>query len=118
MGVLKGFIAAAVPSIIVAGRFLIPGKWDVGMTWFFAVTGLVATFVGCVIAVVVLRRRVARLPIVAILIIGAVVAGILLAIFPTMWSWPFAGIGFVVAWVLMSAGFTMALTYAAGYRYA
>lgn len=118
MGIVKGAIATVLPSCIVAARFLIPGDWDVGFTWFFAVTGLIATFVGCLAAVLLVRRRLVRIPVFLVAIIGVAVAAILLAIFPTMPRWPFTGIGFIVSWVLMAAGFTVAFTCGASYRYA
>ena len=117
MNLAKGAIATVLPASIVAARFLIPGAWDNAYTWFFGVTGFIATLVGCLGAVLVLRRRIAHIPALVVVLIGGAVAGVLLAIFPTMPSWPFAGIGFVVAWVLMSAGFTVALIFGVGYRY-
>jgi hypothetical protein len=118
VNVVKGAIASVLPAAIVAARFLIPGEWDVGFTWFFAITGLIATFIGCLVAAIVVRRRLTRLPVLAVSIIAVVVAAILLAIFPTMPRWPFTGVGFIVSWVLMAAGFTMVFTYGASYRYA
>ena len=118
MSIVKGAIVSLLPAAIVAARFLIPGEWDVGFTWFFAITGLISTFIGCLVAAIAVRRRLSLLPVVAVSIIAVLVAAILLAIFPTMPRWPFTGIGFIVSWVLMAAGFTMVLTYGASYRYA
>jgi peptidoglycan/LPS O-acetylase OafA/YrhL len=114
----KGTIATVLPAVIVAARFFVPGDWDNSYTWFFGVTGLVATFLGCLAAVVLLHRQLAHIPMWVLALIAVVVAGVLLAIFPTMPSWPFAGVGFIVAWVLMAAGFTAVLVYGAGHRYA
>lgn len=118
MAIAKGVIASVLPALIVMARFLIPGDWSVGMTWFFAVTGLVATLVGCLAAVVALRRRVALLSVRVVLALSVAVAVLLLAIFTTMPSWPFTGIGFVVTWVFLAAGLTWGLTYAASYKHA
>ena len=116
----KVAIASVLPALIVAARFAIPGllgsKDD--LTWFFAITGLLATLVGCLGAAFPLRRRIAHIPSVLVTAVAIAVAAALLAIFPTMPQWPFTGEGFVVAWVLMSAGFTAALVYAISYRYA
>jgi len=120
MSATKVAIASVLPASIVAARFAIPGlmgsKDD--LTWFFALVGLLATLIGCLCAALPLRRRIAHIPFVP-LVVGAIgVAATLLAIFPTMPHWPFTGEGFIVAWVLMSAGFTAGLVYAISYRYA
>jgi hypothetical protein len=116
MAIAKGAIVSVLPALIVMARFLIPGDWSDGMTWFFAVTGLVATLFGCLAAVVVFRHRVALLSVRVALGLSVAVAVLLLAIFTTMPSWPFTGIGFVVSWVLLAAGLTLGLTYAASYK--
>jgi hypothetical protein len=120
MSAMKVAIASVLPALIVAARFAIPGlmgsKDD--LTWFFAVAGLLATLVGCLGAALPLRRRIAHIPFVAVVAVAIGVAAALLAIFPTMPQWPFTGEGFIVAWVLMSAGFTAVLMYAISYRYA
>lgn len=110
-------IVALVPSFIVAARFLLPGSLNDGYTSFFALVGFFATMVGCLIAVVLLRRRAARIPLWVVLAISVVVASVLLAVFPTMPSWPFAGEGSIVAWVAMAAVFTVALLAGASRRY-
>lgn len=120
MGVVKAVIASVVPALIVAGRFLLfREEGDIhGYAAVFAILGFSATLAGCVIAVVVLRRRLIRIPVFVVTAIAVAVAGVLLAIYPTMPSWPFTGEGFVVAWVLIAAGVTAALMYGAGWRYA
>jgi hypothetical protein len=116
----KVSIASVLPALIVAARFAIPGlmgsKDD--LTWFFAITGLFATLVGCLGAAFPLRRRIARVPSVLVAAVAIAVAAVLLAIFPTMPQWPFTGVGFIVAWVLLAAAFTAALFFAISYRYA
>lgn len=120
MTATKVAIAAVLPALIVAGRFVIPalsGSKD-NLTWFFAVTGFLATLVGCLAASVPMRRRITAVPHLWITAVGIAVAAALLAIFPTMPNWPFTGVGFIVAWVLMAAGFTAAFLFAVSYRYA
>jgi hypothetical protein len=116
--VSKILTIAVVPSAIVAARFLIPGAWNNGNTWAFAIIGFVATFVGCIAAAIALRRRVSRTPYAAVVAVCVVVAAALLVIFTTMPSWPFAGVGFIVAWVALAASLTIAFTFGASYRYA
>jgi peptidoglycan/LPS O-acetylase OafA/YrhL len=118
MNIARTGISAVLPAAIVAARFIVLESWDSSYTWFFATTGFLATLFGCGAAAVFLHRRISRTPILAVTGISVVVAGVLLTIFPTMPSWPFTGEGFVVAWVLMSAGFMTALLFAASYRYA
>jgi len=120
MTATKVAIAAVLPSLIVAARFVVPAlsNSERGLTWFFAVAGFLATFVGCLIAALLLRRRITLVSELWVVAIAIVVAAVLLAIFPTMPSWPFTGEGFIVVWVLMAAGFTAALLYVVGYRYA
>lgn len=118
VSIAKGFTAATVPSVIVATHFLVGDLWSYGMAWFFAMTGSAATFAGCLAAVLVLRRRVAQLPYVAVLTVSAIVAGLLLVLFQAMSpSWPVASVGLMMSWVLMAAGFMMALICGASYRY-
>jgi preprotein translocase subunit Sec61beta len=102
----------------VVACFLIPGAWGNGNTWFFAIVGFVATSIGCFGAAVLLRRRIALTPHAIVAVAGICVAVVLLAVFSTMWSWPFAGVGFIVSWVVMAAGFTVAFMFGASYRYA
>src|SRR5688572_22541969 len=106
------------PAAIVAARFLLPGRWSNDWTWFFAATGFIATFVGCAIAVLPMLKIVQRIPVWSVALISTVSAAILLLIFPTMPSWPLTDIGFVVAWVAMSATFSSALLFVIGLRYA
>jgi peptidoglycan/LPS O-acetylase OafA/YrhL len=110
-------VVALVPSIIVALRFVWPGSFADGYTSFFAFIGFLATMVGCLIAVVMLRRRAARVPFWVLSAISIVVAAALLAVFPLMPSWPFTGEGFIVVWVAMAAVFTVALLVGASLRY-
>ena len=118
MNIARTAVGAILPAVIVAARFVVLESWDSAYTLFFATTGFLATLFGCGIAAVLFHRRISRTPLLAVAGASVLVAGILLAIFPTMPSWPFTGEGFVVAWVLMSAGFTTALFFAASYRYA
>ena len=118
MDIARIGIGALVPAVIVAARFVIPGVPDDPFSGFFAVTGFLATLCGCAAAAVILRRRMRRTPLLLIAGVSLAVAATLLAIFQTMPSWPFTGVGFVVAWVLMSAGFMATLLLAVSFRYA
>ena len=111
-------LAAFLPATIVAARFVIPGLWQNDLTLFFASTGFVTTFLPCLVSAMALRRKLVRIPTVAVALSAAGVAILLLAVFPTMPSWPFAGAGFVVAWLLMSAAFSALMLLGLGIRYA
>jgi len=121
MTATKVAIAAVLPALIVSGRFVVPALLDPeggGLTWFFAVAGFLATLLGCLVAALLLRRQVALVPSPWVGAIGVTVAGILLAIFPTMPNWPFTSEGFLVAWVLIAAGLTAVVLFSVGRRYA
>ena len=120
MTATKVATASVLPALIVAARFAIPGLMGSKdtLTWFFAITGPVAMLVGCLSAALPLRRRISRMPPLVIMGVAIAVAAALLVIEPTMPQWPFTGEGFIVAWVLISAGLTAMLVYAVSYRYA
>lgn len=118
MANLNSAIVAVLPALIVMARFLVPGDWNSEMTWFFAQAGLAATFIGSIVPAVFLRRRIAKLPVYVALGVSVTIAVLLLAIFSTMPSWPFTGIGFIVIWVLLAAGLTLGFTYVAICKYA
>lgn len=111
-------VGSILPAAIVAARFIVLGAWDNSYTWFFGIAGFLATLVGCGTAVVLLRHRIRRIPLLLVSGLAIAVAAALLTIFPTMWSWPFAGVGFIIAWVLMSGGFMAALLFGFSFRYA
>lgn len=118
MRALKLAVAAVLPAALVAARFAWPSTPKDDLWGFFAVVGFFATLLGCSSATLILRARAVRLPTWVIALIGVAVAAMLLAVFATMPSWPFTGVGFIVAWILIACGFTGALLYVAGYRYA
>jgi hypothetical protein len=93
------------PAAIVAARFLVTsfgvGCWPRA----FALLGFVATLVGCGVAAWVFRRQVSQVAfsrLVFVVLFTAIFP--LVAVFPFMPRWPFAGIGFVVAWCIISGG--------------
>jgi hypothetical protein len=59
-----------------------------------------------------------RLPLHILVVVGVFVAAILLAIFPTMPSWPFTDVGLVVGWILIAHGLSAAAIFMASYWYA
>lgn len=113
----KVAVATVLPATIVSARFIMPAVLEAegSLALFFALAGFLSTAVGCLIAALALRRRIALVPLFWVAAIAVLVATILLSIFPTMPTWPFTGEGFIVAWVLMSAVFTAALLYAVGF---
>jgi hypothetical protein len=115
---LRVALAALLPAAIVAARFIVPALsgHEIDLSWVFAMLGFVATFLGCLAAAVALRRRLAKLSPLRIAVVGAAVAAILLAIFPTLPGWPLSSGAIAVAWIGMAGTFTAALVYAASYR--
>lgn len=111
-------LAALLPASIVAARFIVPALsgHEIDLSWVFAALGFVATFLGCLAAAVVLRRRLATFSSLRIAVVGAAVAAILLAIFPTLPGWPLRSEAIAVAWIGMAGAFTAVLLYAASYR--
>ncbi len=119
MSAAKIALAALLPAALVAARFVVPALsgHEIDLSWVFAILGFVATFLGCLAAAIVLRRRLAVMPSPRIAVAGAAVAAILLAIFPTLPGWPIGSEGIAVAWIGMAGTFTAALVYAASYRH-
>lgn len=85
-----------------------------GYTLAFGLISFIGVVVGCLAAVLILRRRFHFIPTVIVAIGGAALAAVLLAIFPTMPQWPFTAMGVVLTWwVIASAGLMAVFTYVA-----
>ncbi|MGQ0543749.1 MAG: hypothetical protein ACT4P3_00235 [Betaproteobacteria bacterium] len=110
-------IAALLPALIVSGRFAVPALagHEIDLSWVFAILGFVATLLGSLAGALALRRRLALMPSLLVAVVGMVVAGILLAIFPTLPGWPIGSEAIAVVWIAISAALTAVLLYAASY---
>lgn len=112
---MKVVAAALLPAVLVAARFVVPALTghEVDLSWVFAILGFACTLLGSLVGAIVLRRRLARIPPLLVAVVGAAVAGVLLAIFPTLPAWPIGSQGIAVVWVALSAALTAGLLYAA-----
>ena len=105
---------AAMPALIVAARFLVPGLGASFWGRAFATLGFVATLAGCGIAAWLCRSWLSQLSYFRLALVALVSAVVpLIAIFPTMPTWPFTGVGFVVAWCLITGALCAASLYVA-----
>ena len=107
-------LIALAPAVIVAARFLVPyfgaGFWPRA----FAILGFAATLLGCAIAAWACRAWLAGISYPRLLLVAVFIAVVpLVVVFPSMPHWPFTGIGFVVAWCLISGALCAASLYVA-----
>ena len=105
-----------VPACIVAGVF---GVSTSGYTLAFVVIGFVGTMIGCLAAVLILRRKLHRIHTAIIAGLSVAVGVVLIAIHPTMPSWPFTSIVAAWAWwLIVPAGLMSFAILGASQRYA
>ena len=116
---MKVAAAALLPALIVCARFAVPALagHEIDLSWVFAILGFVCTLLGCLAGAIALRRRLASVPWLLLAVVGIAVAGLLLALFPTLPAWPIGSEAIAVAWIAISAALTAALLYAASRRW-
>jgi hypothetical protein len=96
-------ITCLVPAAVAALYYVVlGGRTNDSFTFLFACLAFAATLCGTFGAVVFARRNVRRMSLSSILAATAATAIILLAAIRTVPSWPFADIGLIVAWALVS----------------
>jgi hypothetical protein len=108
-------LIALVPSTAIAMHYVRLGA-RTGDDFVVLISSLafVATFAGALASLLIARRKVRGMRWLAVLIATAATTIVLLAAIRTLPRWPFADVGLIVSWSLLSAVVTAASIYLAG----
>ena len=108
-------LIAFVPSTAIAVHYVLPSsRTDGELVALISSLAFVATLAGASAAFLVVRPKIRALHCLALLIATSASTGVLLAAIRTVPRWPFADIGLIVSWALLSAAVTAASIYLAG----